>query len=123
MLGASLVAAYLAVTERGTGGRHVADVEIVRRPPAPLEVRAAVLPSRRDLRDVPATVPTVRPCTGGIPVLVVDGPPGARGQMPATDLPEGVIVERRAHCSLCQDGAVPAPTRSGGCAWCGLVPR
>lgn len=64
---------------------------------------------------VPDTIrmPRPRPYTGDIPVLVVEGPPGTRGTLPADDLP----LVRRPACSFCRDGQVIMARTA--CPWCG----
>lgn len=115
-----IVAGYLAATDRGTGGRHVADAaapRVERIPPAPIEVRRPPLPARADqARDV--DFPQARPYAP-LPALVVDGPPSGHGRLPATDLPPGVVIERRIACSMCHDGQLPSMSRGGVCPWCG----
>lgn len=112
-----VVCAVLASGGR-TQARHARDSR-----PAPSAPIVVAQPStRRHVVDyaaaaAPIEMPTPRPYTGGIPVLVVDGPPSTRGSRAAPELP----VERRAWCSLCRDGEVILAA-TGACPWCGLTP-
>ena len=108
---ATLTAGWLLLTTEGTApARHRADPDLPRTAPAPR--------GRRDLAAVatPIEFPAPRPFTGGIPVLVVDGPPSTRGTQPAPGLPYDV----RPSCSLCRDGQVVL-AGAGECPWCGCA--
>lgn len=89
--------------------RHVAVAPARARAGADVTTPAA--PWRR------SPAPDTRPIRqdDGIPALVVDSPPGARGRIPVQGLP----VIRKPSCTLCGDGVdVIGPV----CVWCGHGP-
>ena len=97
----------LATGDRSVQARHRADPDLLRAVPGPRRPDYAAAAA-------PIEFPAPRPFTGGIPVLVVDGPPSTRGSLPAPGLPYDV----RPSCSLCRDGQVVL-AGTGACPWCG----
>lgn len=107
---AGLVCAFVAAGAGATMPRHAAD----RTGPAGPPTGPILLGQGAGVPDT-IRMPRPRPYTDGIPVLVVEGPPGARGTLPADGLP----VEIKPSCSFCRDGLI-VMARSE-CPWCGRV--
>lgn len=109
---AGIVCAFVAAGAGPTMPRHVAD----RADPAGPSTAPILLGQGAGVPDT-IRLPRPRPFTGGIPVLVVDGPPSGRGRIPVgPDFPAPVV--RVPSCSLCRDGQV-VMSRDGACPWCG----
>lgn len=102
----ALLAAFVDWPRRA---RHVAVVEA--RPRVGADVSTPSAPWRRS--PAPDTRPIRR--DDGIPALVVDSPPGARGRLPVQGLP----VVRKPSCTLCGDGV---DVIGEVCIWCGCRP-
>ena len=110
---ATVVCLFLAAGTGPTMPRHGADVAD---PPAGPPTAPILLGQGAGVPDT-IRLPRPRPYSGGIPVLVVDGPPSGHGRLPVGDDFPAPIV-RVTSCSLCRDGQV-VMSRDGICPWCG----